>query len=255
MELWSIIQKGPHTFYTEVGGRKIPGSEEDLSETELEKHSKNYKAIHLLYYALNAEEFNTISSCKSAKEIWDKLVVTFEGTIQVKQTKINLLLRQNELFKMNPEESIRMFKRFTDIVNNLDSLGKTFSNEEKVRKVLGSLPKAKWEPKTTAIEEAQDLSTLELEDLQGKLLTHELQMNEYDGELPEGMKNLALKAKENKHSQENDRDDEDDDEDPFALISKALARIMKFKKNNNNYKDLKDIRRSATHRDHKGSEE
>ena len=74
--------------------------------------------------------------------------MTFEGTSQVKQTKINMLLRQYELFKMNPDESIKgMFKRFTDIVNNLDSLTKTFSNEEKVRKGLRSLPKAKWEPK------------------------------------------------------------------------------------------------------------
>ena len=143
-----------------------------------------------------------------------------------------------------------MFKRFTDIVNNLDSLGKTFFNEEKVRKVLRSLPKAKWEPKTTAIEEAQDLSTLQLDDLQGKLLNDELKMNEYDGELPKSMKNLALKAKEAEPSQENDRDDEDDDEDLVALISKALARIMKFKKNNK-YKDFRDKRRSAPHKDYK----
>ena len=34
-----------------------------------------------------------------------------------------------------------MFKRFTNIVNKLDTLGKTFSNEEKVRKVLRILPK------------------------------------------------------------------------------------------------------------------
>ena len=144
-----------------------------------------------------------------------------------------------------------MFKRFTDIVNNLISLGKTLSNEEKVRKVLRSLPKAKWEPKTTAIEEAQDLNTLQPDDLQGKLLTHRLQMNEYDGELPEGMKNLALKAKESEHSQENDRDD---DEDPFALISKALAKIMKFKKRNG-YKDYnRDMRRCAAHKEHKGKQ-
>ena len=175
LELWSIIQRGPHIFFKEEDGKKIPKAEDELTPTELEKHSKNYRAIHLLYCALNAEEFNRISSCRSAKEIWDKLVVTFEGTSQVKQTKINLLLRQYELFRMNPDESIKgMFNRFTDIVNNLDSLGKTFSNEEKVRKILRSFPKAKWEPKTTAIEEAQDLSTLLLDDLQGKLLTHEL---------------------------------------------------------------------------------
>ena len=202
---------------------------------------------------MNADEFNRISSCKTAKEIWDKLVVTFEGTSQVKQTKINLLLRQYELFKMNLDESIKgMFKRFTYIVNNLDSLGKTFSSEEKVRKILRSLPKSKWEPKTTTIEEAQDLSTLQLDDLQGKLLTHEIQMNEYDGELPEGMKNLALKAKENEHIP--DRDEEEDDEDPFAVIYKALAKIMKFKKSNGYKGYNRDRRKSSAHKEHKGKQ-
>ena len=113
------------------------------------------------------------------------------------------------------------------------------------------MPKAKWEPKTTAIEEAHDLSTLLLDDLQGKLLTHELQMNEYDGELQEVMKNLALKAKDSESSQDLDRDETEDDEDPLALISKVLARIMKFKKNNHNHRYR---RRSNAPKDHKGKQ-
>ena len=106
LELWSIIPKGPHTFYTEVGGKKIAKSEEELSATELEKHSKNYRAIHLLYCALSAEEFNKISSCKTAKEIWDKLTVTFEGTSQVKQTKINILLAIQDESRRNNQRDV-----------------------------------------------------------------------------------------------------------------------------------------------------
>ena len=34
-----------------------------------------------------------------------------------------------------------MFTRFNNIVANLEALGKTFSNGEKVRKILRSLPK------------------------------------------------------------------------------------------------------------------
>ena len=157
-------------------------------------------------------------------------MVTYEGTSQVKETKISIFLRQYELFKMTPTETVKeMFTRFTQIVNNLDSLGKVFTNEEKVRKMLRSLPKGKWGPKVTAVEEAQNLSTLPLDDLLGKLITHEMVLNEEDGELPSNVKNLALKAKKEEVPYE-DTESDDDEEDPFALITRGLARILKMKK-------------------------
>jgi len=65
-----------------------------------------------------------------------------------------------------------------DITNNLKSLGKMYINEEMVRKILRCLPKNKWGPKVTTIEEAQDLKTLALDDLLGKFLTHEIHLKE-----------------------------------------------------------------------------
>ena len=242
LALWQIIETGPYIITTPgPNGGTVEKNPKDYSADDLEKSSKNYKAINALYCALDNNEFNRVRSCKTAKEIWDKLIVTYEGTSQVKQTKININLRKYELFKMEANESIKeMFTRFTEIINNLDSLGKTFTTEENVRKILRSLPKAKWEPKVTAIEEAQDLTVLELDDLQGKLLTHELLMNDSDGEKTESSKNLALKAKRE------DTDSDSDDEDPFALISKGLARILKMKKqfgkdyNRGKYNSYKD---------------
>ena len=134
--------------------------------------------MNLLYYALNVSEFNRISTCISAKEIWDRLEVTHEGTNQVKESKINMLVHKYELFQMEQNESITsMFTRFTDIVNNLKNLGKSYSNSDLVRKILRSLPRA-WEAKTTAIQEAKDLTTLPLEELLGSLITHELSMQQ-----------------------------------------------------------------------------
>ena len=50
-----------------------------------------------------------------------------------------------------------MIKRIIIIVKNLNSLDKTMSNQEKVRKILRSQPKVNWGLKVTASEEAQDL--------------------------------------------------------------------------------------------------
>ena len=84
----------------------------------------NTKVMNILYYALDANEFNHILTCMSAKKIWDRLEVTHEGTNQVKESKINMLVHKYELFKMKHDESINeMFTHFTDIINSLKSLG------------------------------------------------------------------------------------------------------------------------------------
>ena len=42
------------------------------------------KAMNTLYCALNKSEFNRISSCKKARDIWHTLKLTHEGNNQVK---------------------------------------------------------------------------------------------------------------------------------------------------------------------------
>ena len=65
------------------------------------------------------DEYNKISSCKSAKEIWDKLEIAHEGTSQVKDDNINMLVHDYELFKMEPIESITsMYSRFSIIADS-----------------------------------------------------------------------------------------------------------------------------------------
>ncbi|GAV59489.1 LOW QUALITY PROTEIN: zf-CCHC domain-containing protein/bZIP_1 domain-containing protein/UBN2 domain-containing protein, partial [Cephalotus follicularis] len=61
-----------------------------------------------------------------------------------------------------------------NIINALQSLDKTFSNSELVRKIIMCLPRS-WMPKVTTIEETKILSILPLE-LLGSLMTYELTM-------------------------------------------------------------------------------
>ncbi|GAV83553.1 LOW QUALITY PROTEIN: zf-CCHC domain-containing protein/UBN2 domain-containing protein, partial [Cephalotus follicularis] len=64
-----------------------------------------------------------------------------------------------------------------DIINTLKGLGKVYTNHELVSKILRCLPKS-LEPRVTTIEEAKDLSTFQIEDLLGSLMTHELRMSD-----------------------------------------------------------------------------
>ena len=91
-----------------------------------------------------------------------------------------------------------------------------------VRKILWCLPKNKWESKVTTTEEAQNLKKLELDDLLGKLLTHEIHLKEEDGE--NSRKGIALKTtKEDCTSKDEDSDSNDDE--AFSLIVRGLNKI------------------------------
>ncbi|GKV32437.1 hypothetical protein SLEP1_g41046 [Rubroshorea leprosula] len=224
---------GPYVPMKIVGEREVPKEEIDWNDEDLVKIMINNKAINMLQCALNPTEFHRVSECDMTKEIWDMLEVTHEGTSQVKESKINRLIYMYELFKMKPEESIQdMYTRLNDIVTNLKVLDKIYPSQEVVRKILRSLPK-NWEAKKTAIEESKDLNTLKLEDLIGKLMTYEIEVQVDGGvevvEKKKKKKNAAFKASNQKEESEDDasNDESSNEEDITKLISKEVKRFMK----------------------------
>ena len=68
--------------------------------------SLNVKAINILFCALDRNEFNCVSICKTTHDIWHILEITHEGTSRVKKYKINLLMHSFKLFRMKPSETI-----------------------------------------------------------------------------------------------------------------------------------------------------
>ena len=136
-----------------VGNITIKKPREEWSEEERKLVQYNLKAKNIITSALGIDEYFRVSNCKSAKDIWDTLQVTHEGTTDVKRSRINTLTHEYELFRMNPNESIQdIQKKFTHIVNHLASLGKIFPNEDLVNKVLRCLSR-EWQPKVTTIIE------------------------------------------------------------------------------------------------------
>ncbi|GAV92372.1 UBN2 domain-containing protein, partial [Cephalotus follicularis] len=153
--------------------------------------------------------------------------VTYEAMNQVKESKISMLVHEYEWFIMHDNESISdMFTRFTTIINSLKNLGKSYPNQELVRKILRCLPKS-WTPKVTAIEEAKDLSILPLEQLLGSLMTHETTMKNHEN-VEVKKKSIAFKA-----SKEDSESDEDGD---VALITSQFKRFLKNQKGKKTFK-------------------
>ena len=142
----------------------------------------NFKANNTLHCALNPTEFNRISTCKTAKEIWDKLKVTHKGTSQVKELKITLLSNQYEMFKMQANESITsLFDQYTTIINQLNQFGRVIPEDEMVKRLLRSLPKS-WRFTMVAIRKAKDLNKISLDEICGSLLNYEQEVYQIDEE-------------------------------------------------------------------------
>ena len=114
-----------------------------------------------------------------------------------------------------------MYTKFTDIVNTLGALGKTFSNSEKVKKIIRSLPK-ELRPKRTAIEKAKNLNTLPLDDLIGSLILYEENLTEEKKRDEEKKKSIALKTSK----YESDRGSKPDDEE-LAMLARRFRKFFK----------------------------
>ncbi|GAV57048.1 AAA_PrkA domain-containing protein/UBN2 domain-containing protein, partial [Cephalotus follicularis] len=176
-QLWHIIVNGLRMPTRMTEGVVSLKTENEFNDNDFRMLQLNSKAKHVLFCAVGLNEFNRISSCDTAKEMWDLLEVTYEGTNQVKESKISMLVHE-ELFLMHDNESISdMFTHFTTIVNSLKNL---------------------------AIEEAKDLSTLPLEQLIGSLMMYETTMKNHEHMEAKKKKTIALKAsKEESESDEN----------------------------------------------------
>ncbi|MQL84523.1 hypothetical protein Taro_017032 [Colocasia esculenta] len=88
-QIWSIVEEGDLL---------VTNERDKLIEDDKKKISLNCKAKSILCCSLSKKEFNRISACKSTMEMWEKLRNTYEGTNKVKETRIDILVTQNESF-------------------------------------------------------------------------------------------------------------------------------------------------------------
>ncbi|GAV71298.1 LOW QUALITY PROTEIN: zf-CCHC domain-containing protein/DUF4219 domain-containing protein, partial [Cephalotus follicularis] len=81
-KLWNIITNGLEILTKIVNSPKVIKLDNEYNEHDYKLFQLNAKTKHVILCALSPSEFNRVSSLDSAKELWDRLMITYEGTNQ-----------------------------------------------------------------------------------------------------------------------------------------------------------------------------
>jgi hypothetical protein len=171
----------------------------------------NAKAMNAILSGLAEAKFVKVMHLGTAKEMWDKLINSYEGNEKVKDAKLQTYRIQFEQLKMKEDETIgKYFLRIEEMVNAMKALGETIGEPSLVQKILRSLPN-RFNPKVSAIEELNDLKTLQFDQLLGTLTAYEMRI---------------IKDKPTSR-EESFKADKNEDSEPDEIEAKFVKRLKK----------------------------
>jgi hypothetical protein len=106
MDVWYAVANRRFQPQVVANGVAQDKPKADQSDDDKKKVQYDLKAGNILISSLGVNEYHSVSHCKTYKDMWDALETLYEGTDEVKQSKINTLVQQYELFCMKDCETI-----------------------------------------------------------------------------------------------------------------------------------------------------
>ena len=127
----------------EIGWTRPEATKSTWDKAALAVANANSKALNAIFCGVSLDEFHRISHITVAKEAWEILETTYEGTKKVKDTKLQMLTTKFEELKIRDDESFDSFYgKLNKIVIAKLNLGEKIKDAKVVRKILRSLPES-----------------------------------------------------------------------------------------------------------------
>jgi len=92
--IWESIENGPFVPQVKKDDVLVDKPSFEWTEAESKKVKFDWIAKNIITSALSCDEFFKVSQCSSAKEMWDMLEVTHEGTNDVKRARKHALIQE-----------------------------------------------------------------------------------------------------------------------------------------------------------------
>jgi hypothetical protein len=139
--------------------------------------TKENKAKFWIQNSVDDSIFLKITGAGTSIQAWDILKTSYQGNDRVKTVKLQSLWTQFETLRMTESETVDQFMtRVMGIVNQIQLIGETITDQRIVEKILRSLPR-KFEMVVTTILESKDLSRFSTDELIDSLVTHETRLH------------------------------------------------------------------------------
>jgi len=158
------IERGPHVPMRTATGNEpsVPKPRHEWSDPNIKQVRKDKKAMNILFNGVDGDIFDNIINCKTAKEVWDTIQIICDGTEQVRENKMQLLIQQYEHFHFEEGETLTdIFSRFQKLLNALKLHGRVYQTKDSNLKFLRSLPK-EWKPMTVSLRNSQEYNEFTL---------------------------------------------------------------------------------------------
>ena len=121
----------------DVGWTRPEAAKSTWDKAALAVANANNKALNGIFCGVSPDEFHRISHATIAKEVWQILETTYEGTKKVKDTKLQILTTRFEQLKMSEDESFDSFYgKLNEVVTGKFNLGEKTEDSKIVRKIL-----------------------------------------------------------------------------------------------------------------------
>ena len=121
----------------EVGWTRLKAAKSTWDKAALVAVNVNSKALNAIFCGVSPDEFHRISHITIAKEAWEILETTYEGTKKVKDTKLQMLTTIFEELKMSEDESFDSFySKLNEVVIGKFNLGEKTEDSKVVKKIL-----------------------------------------------------------------------------------------------------------------------
>ncbi|GJR36160.1 ribonuclease H-like domain-containing protein [Tanacetum coccineum] len=138
---------------------------EDLQEDDLLYYNAEMELMNMILLSIPNEIYNSVDSCKTAKEMWARVERLMRGTIQNQVNKEMRLTNEFDQFIAEPGTSlISVYNRFSQLMNDLERNNMKFPTVSVNTKFLNSL-KPEWLKYMTQVRLAKQLTVDSFDDL------------------------------------------------------------------------------------------
>jgi hypothetical protein len=188
--------------------------------------------------------FNQVFTLKTTNEIWLKLHELHDSTSNVREQKHCLVLNEYNSFTMKDNELVRdMYSCLNLIINELNSIGiNKLGDADILRKIISLLPQQRYGSIITILHNMEDLSTMTITIVIGKIAAFEMSRKMGRQEDPTFSRPYAFACDERKgkkkaptlsyscEEEEEEESDDDEDNQPSTSSSEDKETIRRVRK-------------------------